>query len=61
MNIKQQSHTKMFVAVLGVLDTFKTLWQAVTAFATARNDLSAAIADIRAEELKQSGPTTGVT
>ena len=61
MNIKQQTHTKMFVAVLGVLDTFKTLWQAVTAFATARNDLAAAIADIRAEELKQSGPTTGVT
>ena len=61
MNIKQQSHTKMFVAVLGVLDTFKTLWQAVTAFATARNDLAAAIADIRAEELKQSGTTTRVT
>ena len=61
MNIKQQSHTKMFVAVLGVLDTFKTLWQAVTAFATARDDLAAAIADIRAEELKQAGVTTGVT
>ena len=26
MNIRQQTHTKMFVAVLGVLDNFKTLW-----------------------------------
>jgi hypothetical protein len=61
MNIKQQAHTKMFVAVLGVLDSFKTLWQAVAAFASARNALSAAIDAIRADELKQSGTTTGVT
>ena len=51
----------MFVAVLGVLDNFKTVWQAVTAFVTARNALSSAIDDIRAEELKQSGTTTGIT
>ena len=61
MNIKQQAHTKMLVAVLGVLDSFKTIWQAVVAFASARDALAAAIADIRAEELKQSGTTTGVT
>ena len=61
MNIKQQAHTKMFIAVLGVLDSFKTVWQAVTAFVTARNALSSAIDDIRAEELKQSGTTTGIT
>jgi hypothetical protein len=61
MNIKQQAHTKMFIAVLGVLDSFKTIWQAVTAFASARAALFAAINDIRAEELKQSGTTTGVT
>ena len=61
MKIKQQSHTKMFVAVLGVLDTFRTLWQAITAFAIARADLAAAIDAIRAEQLKQSGTTTGVT
>jgi hypothetical protein len=40
MNIKQQAHTKMFIAVLGVLDSFKTIWTAVTAFVTARNALS---------------------
>ena len=61
MNIKQQAHTKMFVAVLGVLDNFKTIWQAVVAFTSARAALAAAIADIRAQELKQSGTTTGVT
>jgi tryptophan synthase alpha subunit len=51
----------MFIAVLGVLDNFKSIWQAVTAFTSARNALAAAIADIRAEELKQSGTTTGIT
>ena len=61
MNIKQQSHLKMLVADLGVLDKFKTLWQAVTAFTTARNDLSAAIDTVNAEELKQAGVTTGIT
>jgi hypothetical protein len=61
MNIKQQAHTKMFIAVLGVLDSFKTIWTAVTAFVTARNALASAIDDIRAEELKQSGTTTGIT
>jgi hypothetical protein len=61
MNIKQQAHTKMFIAVLGVLDSFKTIWQAVVAFASAHDALAAAIAAIRAEELKQSGTTTGIT
>lgn len=61
MNIKQQAHTKMFVAVLGVLDKFKTIWLAVTAFAGARDALAAAIDAIRAEELKQVGTTTGFT
>ena len=61
MNLKQQTHTKMFVAVLGVLDNFKTLWITVVAFASARAALAAAIADIRAQELKQAGVTTGVT
>ena len=51
----------MFIAVLGVLDSFKSVWQAVTAFASARNALSAAIDDIRAQELKQAGLTTGIT
>ena len=61
MNIKQQSHLKMLVAVLGVLDKFKSFWQAITALATARNDLSAAIDAVTAEELKQAGTTTGIT
>jgi hypothetical protein len=61
MNIKQQSHLKMIVAVLGVLDKFKTIWQAVAAFAAARADLSAAIDAVNAEELKQAGLTTGIT
>jgi hypothetical protein len=61
MNIKQQAHTKMFIAVLGVLDSFKTVWQTVVAFADAHDALAAAIAAIRAEELKQSGTTVGVT
>jgi hypothetical protein len=61
VNIKQQSHLKMLVVVLGVLDKFKTIWQAVAAFATARNDLSAAIDAVNAQELKQAGLTTGIT
>lgn len=51
----------MFVAVLGVLDNFKPIWQTVTAFASARDALATAIDAIRAEELKQSGTTTGAT
>ena len=51
----------MFVAVLGVLDNSKTVWQTATAFAGARDALAAAVAVIRAEELKQSGTTTGIT
>ena len=61
MNINQQTHTKMFVAVLGVLDNFKPLWQGVAAFGIARNGLAAAVEDIRAQELKQAGVTPGVT
>jgi len=51
----------MLIATLGVMDSFKSLWQAIVAFATARNDLSAAIDNVRAQELKQSATTTGVT
>jgi hypothetical protein len=51
----------MFIAVLGVLDSFKTVWQAVVAFASARAALDTAIDAIRDEELKQSGTTTGIT
>jgi len=61
MTIKQQTHTKMFIAVLGVLDQYNNIWQAVSAISTARGKLAAVISDIRAAELKQSIPTTGVT
>jgi hypothetical protein len=61
VNIKQQAHLKMLVAVLGVLDQFKPLWQAVPAFATARDALSGAIDAVNAAELKQAGTTTGIT
>jgi len=61
MNIKQQTHLKMLVAVLGVLDKFKTIWQAVTALATARDALSTAIEAVNDAELKQAGLTTGIT
>ena len=61
MNIIQQSHLKMLTAVLGVLDSFKTVWLTVVAFAGAHDALAAAIAAIRAEELKQSGTTVGYT
>ena len=61
MNIRQQTHTKMFIAVLGVLDNFKTVWQATIAFANTRAALAAAIEAIRAEELKQAGTTRGIS
>ncbi|MEY4385106.1 MAG: hypothetical protein RLY20_389 [Verrucomicrobiota bacterium] len=61
MSIKQQAHLKMLIAVLGVLDKFKALWQAIPAFLNGRNDLSAAIDAVNAEELKQAGITTGIT
>ncbi len=61
MNIKQQSHLKMLIAVLGVLDKFKTIWQAITALATARDALSDAIDDVNAQELKQASVITGIT
>lgn len=51
----------MLIATLGVVDNFKSVWQAIVAFATARDDLSAAIDNIRAQELKQSASTVGVT
>ena len=51
----------MLAAVLGVLDKFKPVWQAITAFATARNDLAAAIDAVNAGELKQASVTTGIT
>ena len=44
-----------------MLDKFKTIWQAVTGFGTARDSLSAAIDDVNAEELKQAGIITGIT
>jgi len=61
MRIIQETHLKMLIATLGVIDNFKSLWQAIVAFATARDDLAAAIDNIRAQELKQSTSTTGVT
>lgn len=60
MNNMQQIHAKIFIAVLGVLGNFKTIWQIVEAFASARNAPSVAACDIRTEELKQSG-TTGIS
>lgn len=61
MNIKQQAHLKMLIAVLGVLDKFKALWDAIPAFISARKDLSAAIDAVNAEELKQASVITGIT
>lgn len=61
MNLKQQTHTKMLITVLGVLDSYKIIWLSVAAFASARTGLSNAIVDIRAAELKQIGTTTGTT
>lgn len=61
MRITQETHLKMLIATLGVVDNFKSVWQAIVAFATARDDLSAAIDNIRAQELKQSASTVGVT
>jgi hypothetical protein len=51
----------MFITTLLVVDKFKQLWSAIVAFANARNDLAAAIDNIRAQELKQSTATNGVT
>lgn len=51
----------MFIATLGVLDQYNNIWQAVSAISTARGKLAAVVSDIRAAELKQSTPTTGVT
>ena len=51
----------MLIATLGVVDNFKSVWQAIIAFVTARDDLAAAIDNIRAQELKQSTSTVGVT
>ncbi len=61
MNTKQWSHLKMFIATLLVVDKYKQLWSAIVAFVTARNDFAGAIDEIRAQELKQSTATTGVT
>jgi hypothetical protein len=51
----------MLIATLNVLDAFKSVWQAIVAFATARDEFSTAINNIRAQQLKQSTTTTGVT
>jgi len=61
VDIKQQSHLKMLITTRDVLDNFKTLWSAIGAFVTARDDFGAAIADIQNQELKQAGTTTGGT
>lgn len=61
MRIIQETHLKMLIATLGVIDNFKSLWQAIVAFVTARDDLAAAIDNIRAQALKQSTSTVGVT
>ena len=69
MNIKKQAHLKMLAAVLSVLDKFKPVWQAITAFATARtaecqHDWKSCICikcglwrtqDIRIEEAERAG------
>jgi hypothetical protein len=61
MTNKQQTHLKMFIATLLVVDKFKPLWSAIVAFANAREALGGAIDEIRAQEMKQSTATTGVT
>lgn len=61
MEIKQQTHLKMLITTRDVLDNFKTLWLAIVAFVTARAAFGAAIDNIQAQELKQSGTTTGTT
>lgn len=60
MNIKQQAHLKMLIAVLGILDKFKTLWQTVVGLASARDALAAAIDDVNDQELKQANVITGI-
>jgi hypothetical protein len=61
MNIKQETHLKMLIASLGVIDNNKPVWKDVAAFSTARDDFESAIDNVRAQELKQSTTTTGVT
>jgi hypothetical protein len=61
MNIKQETHLKMLIATLGVIDNNKPVWKDVAAFSTARDDFESAIENVRAQELKQSTSTTGVT
>jgi hypothetical protein len=61
MNSKQQSHFKMFVATLGVLDLFQTTRQEIADFLAARNALAGALEDIRTGQRQQAGVTTGVT
>lgn len=61
MNIRQQAHTKMFSAVLGVMDKYNPVWINSSAFVDAHDGLNDIINNIRDEELKQSGKTTGVT
>jgi tryptophan synthase alpha subunit len=56
-----QAHTKMLVTTLGILDKHKVVWEAIDAFCVARNSLEQCIDAIRAEELKQSAQTTGIT
>ncbi|MFZ0825797.1 MAG: hypothetical protein WAO02_00085 [Verrucomicrobiia bacterium] len=61
MTNKQQTHLKMFIATLLVVDKFKQLWSAIVAFVNARDAFAEAIDNIRAQEMKQSTATTGVT
>jgi len=61
MRLIQETHLKMLIATLGVVDSFKSIWQAIVAFATTRDDLAAAIDNIRAQALKQSASTVGAT
>ena len=56
MEIKQQSHLKMLITTRDVLDNFKTVWQSIGAFVTARADFGVAIGNIQAQELKRPAP-----
>ena len=50
MTSKQQTHLKMFIATLLVVDKFKQLWSAIVAFANARDAFADAIDNIRAQD-----------
>lgn len=61
MDARQKPHVKMLITTRDLLDKFKSLWQGIVAFATARDDFGTAITNIQDEELAQSDTTTGGT